>query len=496
MIPSYTLDQIVDRGMAYARTSFQSWPITFKSFIGRGVRMVALQVWGVQKGIEDIANDIAPRPQSSTDALTEWATDFGLSNGQGGYGPLLPTTASGGQANLTGVIGTVFPDGITATSPDGSTQIQLSGSVTIGGSGTGFGSVLGKFVAVTAGSIGNIPAGTELTWDNTPAGADDTVTLTSPLADGLDTESNVAVYTRIIQHLQTPPMGGVPEDYREWLAAVEGITASYIYGKRSGTGTVDCVITTGGSGVGRVPSSDQYDAAVAVLNAMQPLMIEKARPLLPSMPSGNGHVVQTIVTPATADFAYDWDDTTGSYVVGSYTPGTPALLALTGHAPASLASAIAAYVANTGLAPRLQVISTGSIVNAPVTVTALTNMGSYDQLTLGELDPTWIPPTNGDAVYAYGPVVATIAAAILALCDSLGPSRVSGYGDNLTPWRDTLTISGIIGVAEAAVDPNNNQLIQEVTVATIDGSGADVQGSDGPLGPEILWLSHVIVNQS
>jgi hypothetical protein len=171
-------------------------------------------------------------------------------------------------------------------------------------------------------------------------------------------------------------------------------------------------------------------------------------------------------------------------------------LELSAAIPATLKAAIDAYVAGTGLAPRLQVLSEDSVINVPVGAV------DYDVtetiLTLETLPDTWVPPEVGDAVYAYGPVVATIAAGALALCDSLGPSRVSGYGDALTPWSDKLTISGLTAVAENAIDSDGTELIAEVAAGgiTIDGTAADVRGEDSTQGPELLYLLHVAVVRS
>jgi len=57
----------------------------------------------------------------------------------------------------------------------------LSGAIAVAGAPPGAGSVVGKFIAVTPGTAGNLPVGTVLTWQSPPSGADSTVTLTSPL---------------------------------------------------------------------------------------------------------------------------------------------------------------------------------------------------------------------------------------------------------------------------------------------------------------------------
>ncbi len=494
-LPSKTLDEVVQRVTGYFRTSFEGLPLGSKKFLGRMARSMGLSIWGLQKAVEDLDKDIVPSPQMSDDVLSEWAALLGLPDGQGGLGRLLAVPASGGVATLTGVKGTSYTDGITATAEDGTTQIALSGAVAIPGSPPGFGSVSAQFVAVTAGSAGNLPIGTVCNWDSPPAGADGSFVLTSPLSDGLDLESNPAVYARIVSRLQTPPRGGVAEDFREWLAAVTGVVRTYVYPKRSGTGTVDAVIVGGGSGQARVPSASVQIAAQTELDANVPVGAEEATALLPYAPDDAGHLVVIEVEPAAARFDFDWDDRTGPFTVDTYAAGSPATIKLNAVAPATLKAAVDAYIANTGLKPRLQVLSSGSVINIPIGVVAYDADLSQTTLTLETLPDTWVAPVAGDAVYAYGPVVATIAAGSLALCDALGPSRVSGFADAITPWSDKLTISGLTAVAEDAIDSDGTELIAEVAAGgiTIDGVAADVRGTDGANGPELLYLSHVAV---
>lgn len=493
-VPSRTLDEVASRVLAYFRTSFEGLPLGTKRFLGRMARAVAISLWGVQKGIEDVARDIVPSQQTSTDVLSEWAFTLGLPDGQGGRGRRLSIEASGGEAELTGVKGTIYPDAGTATAEDG-TQIKLSGSVTISGTPPGYGSVTGKFIAVDGGEAGNLPVGTRCSWDSAPSGADPDFILTSPLSGGLDLESNPECYARIISRLQTPPRGGVSEDIREWLGDVDGVVGVWAYPKRSGTGTVDAVITSGGSGTGRKPSVSVLDAAQAVLDANIVPGAEEATALLPYMPDASGHLVKFAVEPSQARFEFDWDDRADTYTVDTWVAGPPATLKLNVLAPASLKAAIDAYIAGTGTAPRLQVLSTGSVINEPVACVAYADAGGKTTLTLDTLPDGFVAPTAADAVFAYGPMVATIAAGALALCDSLGPSRASGFGDPITPWQDKLTISGLTAVAEDAIDSDGTELILEVSAGgvTIDGVVADVQGTDGANGPELLYLSHVAV---
>lgn len=498
-LPTKTLDSIVRRGLGLFRSAFPDLPMGTKRFLGRLSRAVSRNIWGLQKSIEDADADIVPSSKSSDDILSSWAELLGLPDGEGGYGRLKPKAASGGASTLTGVLGTVYADGMIATAEDGTTEIRLSGAVTIAGTPPGFGSAPASFVAVTKGTVGNLAVGTVCTWQDPPAGADATFTLTAELADGTDAEDNPSVFGRIVSRLQTPTRGGVAEDYREWLEGVDGVVDVFVYPRRSGTGTVDVVIVGGGSGADRVPTEATRLDADAALKAKRPVAAESVNVVLPTAAAG-GRVVRLRVVPAADKYDFDWVDTGASYTVdaGGYAAGPPATLRLNTLAPTSLKTAVDAYKAGTGDAPRLQVLSTGIVINAPIGVVDYADAGGKTTLTLDTVTEAWTPPSDGDTVYAYGPVVATIAAGVQALANALGPSRVSGYGDDLTPWPDKLTLSGLIGVAEAAIDTDGTKLVDEVIAggATIDGAAADVQGADNTDdGPELLYLGHVAITQ-
>jgi hypothetical protein len=500
-LPTQPYTSIWARGRAAFRYAL-SLPVGLKTFLGQVARAVAMNIWALQKSVEDLDLEIVPSAQTTNSTLSAWAVLLGLPNGAGGYGLLVPTAATGGVGSLTGALGTVYPLNAIALGPDGTTQIQLTASVTIAGNPPGLGSVSGQFTAVTAGSVGNLPTGSICTWQSAPVGSDPTFKLTSPLAGGNDVETNAAVFARILSRLQNPPRGGTSGDYKIWSEMVAAITGVYVYPKRSGTGTVDIVIVLSGSGTGRVPSATQQTSAQAFVDQFRPVACDAANVLLPT--TNSGHSLRTRVVANGAVNAFDWgaDVTwTGTpFTVDLYTPGTPATLRLNTLAPASLKAAITAYIAGTGLQPRLQVLSTGSVINPPVgtskTVT-WSDVGGKTTITLDTLPTLWVAPAGGEAVFTYGPVVATIAAGMLAYVDGLGPSRASGYADAFSSWQDTIAINQLARIAEDAVDAGGLPLITEVIAggATIDAGTTDVQAGDATPSspPELLFVSHIAV---
>lgn len=499
-LPTVLWSVIQSRGRSFFRTAFPGKPMGVKQFFGQLTRAVAINIWGGQKAIEELDADIVPQAKSSTDSLSMWAWLLGLPDGELGYGRLLPSLAAGGVATLTGQQGTSYPDGAIATAEDGTTQIALSGAVAIPGS-SGLGSISGQFVAVTPGTVGNLTAGTVLTWDSAPSGADATFTLTSPLSGAIDDESNAGVFQRIVQRLQNPPRGGNATDYRRWTQLAAAITGVYVYPRRDGTGTVDVVITTAGKGTARIPSEALKDAAQAFIDANRPVAADGVTVYVPQM--FDGHLVRVRVVPSSA-YPFDWGhDAAGTaYVVAAsgYTAGPPAKIKLTTLAPASLLAAVDAYIANAATAPRLQVLSsTGLAVNPGIGVVSYAVVaGPVHELTLDTAPSGWVAPSDGDTVYPYGSLVSIIAPLIDDYVNGLGPSRESGFADEFTEWSDEIAVNQLARIAEDATDGAGAVLIIKAVDdgCTVDGVESDVQASDATSGaPELLYASLIAVTE-
>lgn len=507
-LPSSTLGDLLKSILSYFRTSFPGLPLGVKRFLGRLGRAVGLSVWGLHAKVEAISNDIVPNAKASDDSLTEWAF-LSLKDGQDGYGRLLPTAATGGEATLTGVQGTSYSIGLIAVAEDGTTQIQLDNALTIAGSPPNTGSVSGAlFSAVTAGSVGNLAAGSVCTWQAPPAGADPSFTLSSGLSGGADLEGNPAVFSRLQRRFQTPPRGGAAEDYREW-AEEGGAREEYVYPRRQGTGTVDVVVAVSGSGQNRRPPTALLTAVQESIDSQRPAAVESSEAMAPDMPDDAGLDLRVRVVPSKALYAFEWDDTAGALTVAAYTPGSPSTLELDADAPASLVAAIDA--ANLSghdpqlEGPRLQVISSptnpigDNAINGPVRVVGYSGSGNRI-LTLQDDLTGFTAPTVGDPVYAYagGNLVPFIAQAILDKVNSLGPSRVSGYADPQVFWRDTLALSNLITAAEDTRDTDGFPFVFEVLSggAFINGLTEDYQAQDFTTeAPRMLYARTIAVTQ-
>src|SRR5579863_335457 len=482
-----TLEQ---QAIAFVRARFPGRATGPQNFLGKIARVLAMALFGLQRTAEAIDKDAVPSNRTSTLALDLWAFIFGVPCNAGGYGRNQPTAATGGQAPITGRAGVTVSSGLVLTAPDGVTQVRLTAPVVLPGTGS--------FVAITKGTSGNLPVGTEFSFVSPPAGCDGTVTLSSPLGGALDLESNTSLLQRIYDRLQIPPKGGSSVDYKSWAEEVDGVFVAYVYPRRLGTGTVDVIITAAGSGIGRVPSSTVQTAVTAAIEALLPTDVEIYETLLPSLPPTKALTIRIRAIPSVG-YSWDWDDTAASYAVAAFAAGPPPKLTLNTAAPASLLAAVDA-----SFLPRVQIVSTGA--GAPV-VPAQAQVLAYDsthtQLTL-QFPSAFVAPSVGDAVYAGSYAAPLIAAAALGYVDSIGPSRASGYGDSVVTWDDSVSIWRLGLTALNTVDTDGrtkmlkNLVPNGVTIAVGNGSPAalDYQPADTLfVPPELAYATRVVCTQ-
>lgn len=502
-IPDYAT-VIEPQILAFLRNRFPGRDTGPESFLGKNARMVARAISYFLVSLQSVDFDAVPTQSTSLTQLQNMANAFGLPSNAGGFGANGPTTASGGVALLTGTNGTVYNNGLLLTAPDGVTTLQLSGTYTIPGMPPGHGSISGNILAVTAGSAGNLPVGTVLSWQATPSGSDNTTTLTTATSGGQDSETKAQLLARLLARFQTPPKGGATPDYKAWAESVAGVFVAYVYPRREGSGTVDIVITAAGSGAGRAPSTavkeavDDYINGDATENPVQvgvrPVTASGVTILLPYV-AGAGLVIRVRISTSQTKYAFDWALGASTFTVASYAAGPPGVITMTQSLPASLTAAIDAYTASpsTVAAPRLQVMSAGlASPGIAIPVHAVNyNVGAKTLTLENPLPAGWVAPSAADAVYPYGAAVPIIAqgafatasspviAGIQGYIDSLGPSRASGYATAITLWNDTARVYTIAQVALDATDTDGvTKPASGVISSTINGGTSDVEATD------------------
>jgi uncharacterized phage protein gp47/JayE len=168
--------------------------------------------------IDWLANQLLPDT-----AEQEWLDRHGqiwLTNADGSKGRKQATFASG-NVNFTGTSGTDLPAGSQMSGSAGGVIYQTTEDITIGA-----GPTEGPVVCLTAGTVGNQDDGAQLNMINPPFGVDDTATVVV-LENGVDTETDPQLRSRVLLRIQQPPMGGATSDYILWAEAVPGVTRAW-----------------------------------------------------------------------------------------------------------------------------------------------------------------------------------------------------------------------------------------------------------------------------
>lgn len=159
------------------------------------------------------------------------------------------TAAKSPTAKATGTGGTV-PAGAIVNRKDG-IQYTLDKALTIGADGTALTSVTAVLLSplddpTAGGALGNAPAGTILTLDNSYSGVDSQITLVDPATGGTNVEKDEPLRTRMLLEYQALPQGGSETDYINWTLAVPGVTRAWCVRRLMGVGTVGIYIMCDG----------------------------------------------------------------------------------------------------------------------------------------------------------------------------------------------------------------------------------------------------------
>lgn len=487
-----TLAQLRTNTLSAVRARFPGRDTSPESKLGKDADALAGLLWDLHLRVQQADLDATPQAKSTYAALSLWAFTFGLSNGAGGYGPKGAVAATGLTGTATGTNGSVIPNGTQLVAADGSTiYAVVNGPYTIPAAG----SILISFNATTAGKSGNANAADTITFVSPPGGVGASVTIVIGSTNGADQESLADLFNRLLSYLQNPPKAITPSDIRSIAEGVSGISRVYLYPRRYGSGSFDLVVVQAGSGQSRDPGEGSSStspptgrlAVLAAINAAKNVAVETARVFRPAFTAG--HVILLRVKPSGVSYNFDWNSSVGGWTVSAYVAGPPAVLTLSAAAPLDFQAAVSA-----GLQPRLQLRTTGLVLPQLVKVTAY-NPATF-ACTLAPVSAAFIAPTVGDVVYAGGPIVATIASAVLALVDSLGPSRASSFANPSDVWSDTLYIDQIRRAALDALDADGvTRLVSSFPASpTIDGLAVDLQAADSFFNaPELLFTKFISV---
>jgi len=447
-------NEVLEQALSYFRIQFPAEDLSTDSFLGLLARIFAAEITAWNESVLIADNESPPNSKTSSIGLDNWAFVFGVSNGKGGYGRRGEFPASGGTGNVIGITGTTFTNGLTLI--DSTTQIIVTLDANVFLSPAPTTSLVGIFSAVTAGLAGNLPAGSILTWQSPPAGANPTVTLINPLVGGEDVETDAELLDRILFRIRNPPKGGTAADYRVWaeesvnaLGVSNGIDRAYIYPLKSGSGSVDIYITQPGSGQTRAAIGAMKLAAVqAYINSKRPVTA-KAYVKVPSMLDANWMGVIVTANLNSPSYNFTWDDGGVPFQPSAYNTGTKVL---TMSSCPALAAAVDIGLLS-GIFPTIAYASYKSR-ELPYILTVVNHTGST-QFTILEdtLTPLFsILDFTNDKVNAGSPATLPVLTAILDYINNLGPSRVSGFADPFDFWASNVTIGNLAQIALDAKD--------------------------------------------
>lgn len=507
--------EVLDAAVAYFSTAFAD-PATGKapamgprSFFGQHARSLASLIGEVLATAKSIDDDALPyvytdasgvtRTRNTSQRLDDWAFVFGLtSDVSGKYGRRGATAARGGGATATGSAGTIVATAALLSDPSTTVSLKLRSGFTMGVSGSQAITV----DAVTTGEAGNLPVGTVLRWVSPPPGLASTVRLTTALSGGYSTESDVDLALRIVRRLQNRPRGGSCYDYREWAESSEdgsgglvGVLRAYVFPGREGAGSVTVVPCLGGSGVARIPSTTQIAQIQAWIDSLR-IATDTCFVVKPRVVAGEElSIVAYVQTQPTARM--EWTDSSTVTAVSGI--GTSLVV---DALPASLSSVI-----DNGNKPRLAIVLTSPLpfVSRVTAYVVDTPMAGQHTLTL----ETSLPSSPASKrVHPAGSATIPVAAAILAMVDSLGPSRSSGMADAGDRWEDRVTVASLASAVVRAVDSTGERVVVTapgvgvgtgitIAVGVASPTADDFQTYDNSptLGPQIAECVSIVVRE-
>lgn len=331
----------------------------------------------------------------------------------------------------------------------------------------GAGSLPGPILveARTAGTAGNLPDGTPLTWSPAPSGIDAAATVAGALSvTAVDIETDAALAQRILAYWRERPGGGNRADWVTWGEDYDGVDRAFVYPLRHGTlgdGTLGavtlCVLAPAPNAetLGDPAEASTRLASGGLLSDLHDQLVgegayEEDGGLAPGTISPDdvfvvtGTAVPTNITlQLTMSSAAPFPFVGGlAFTLGTTTQVTVASL------PTGLVAGVLIAVPNTSVRGGF----------AYRTVASVTGSGPY-VITFSAVNS---PATAASTLYPLPPNAADIRAAVISVIDNLGPglgadpSRRFPDEDELQPpgtlYRGTIA-AAVMGVRGLAGSP-------------------------------------------
>lgn len=200
-------------------------------------------------------------------------------------------------ATLSGSDGIVIPQATQFVAAG--LYFQTLSAVTLGGSDV---STPISVRALTAGTVGNLDPGIDLSLVAAISGVTSSATVTGTITNGVDVESVESLRDRVLARIRKPPMGGDADDYVAWAREVPGVTRAWCSPNEMGPGTVtvrfmmdDLRAENGG-----FPTADDVAAVRAHVDSVRPVAVRDCFVVAPvPIPVSFGVAGLSVDTPAT-----------------------------------------------------------------------------------------------------------------------------------------------------------------------------------------------------
>jgi uncharacterized phage protein gp47/JayE len=219
-----TLQQLVDRAETDIKGGLGIVNVLRRSFIAVIARALAGLTHLLYGFLDFIAKQAFP-DTAEVEFLERWASIYGVTRNEATFAEL--------NANIvfTGA-GTVPANTLAQIN---GVQYRLDAEVTSPGAGT----LSGLWIAVVAGSGGNLTNGSIITLLSPLVNVNSQITITSTSVEGEDTETDESLRARLLNRIQNPPLGGSANDYLQVTLGVPGVTRAWVLPLNQGPGTVD-----------------------------------------------------------------------------------------------------------------------------------------------------------------------------------------------------------------------------------------------------------------
>lgn len=454
-----TLDETHEFLIALAKALLDDPDVSQGSFGWLWLRTLAGGVTDNHSHIANVENDLLP-DTADDDMADRWGAITGVP--RKGATPARKDAAY----RVFGTATTDVPDATELVHASG-LRFQIVGDATVGAGGY----VDVGIVGIDVGSKTRLNKGETLTLVIAVVGLNDDGELQVDMdEDGVDQEKIGAYRARILARFSTPPLGGAQSDYVQWALQQTGIAAAYAYPIRQGLGSVDLAALHEGSGAARVLLAGEVTALKASIDALRPVSVAAFRVL--SVFTTPVDVEYTVLPDGDAASEFDWDDTTAP-VVGAWDLATKKITFAAPRPP--------------DITPGMRIIVKPIAGGGTGEELVIESLSSTDVIVL-EAVPALVPAV-GDTIYAGGPLVQPIRAAIQALIDSLGTAnpdagRYGTWEGNLRPGSIDRAARGIAGVLDG----------------TVVAPGAVVQASDPPYPDdatiELLIAGRILVRRA